>query len=657
MVHKAAAFAGEESSSEDEDEESVARKTRTTATWIHVKAWPSAQFSDALLEAQKTHCAEDGYGWTNKQRYFDTTGRKDEKTYMQCKCAGCPCVLRLIKQAGLVPQYVLQKKHSHEHDMDDMSTALLPQKIKRMLMKWLQIPGSFSKFTIFKDLSEQGIDTVKEFKMIDRGKQVMGFLTRERAKIRKTILATTWGHFTTMATDHVVGHQAMLRMGDHEVVVLPGYVVDQESDQIAITFSTKHLLRNLDRWDLTTLCQDGTFKIVCNGNVLYFITTKDARNQLHIVSASIIRSEKSASIETVLKNTLMAASVVCGTNVARTIEQSMNDNSGAIQKANAMCLKSVEYPGVCLWHLKLAVQANSHKFSSQDICNEFKADIRQIADATVDRLPDVLLEKLLIKYTDSETDAMQWFAREWGGDAHNFSYPMPLGLRANSRAEDCNGQFKRECTHRKVCANDKFMDELKTWLQQRSQNDAEFHTTVELTRKDWDEAQNKSKGNFEGWLDFIYKPEGEHFTIVLSTGNYMALSKDGTQKVTEEDVDSIFDEYACLANNGAEHQRFANYTFDELAKVAKSCRHLCPLTGAELARHGNVGYQCSCVHFWKYGKCYHSMALQMKMGKLTVPRQFVNEHVGEKRKPGRSKVIKPQKRHKKKSKKSKQKKD
>ena len=113
-----------------------------------------------------------------------------------------------------------------------------------------------------------------------------------------------------------------------------------------------------------------------------------------------------------------------------------------------------------------------------------------------------------------------------------------------------------------------------------------------------------------GWLELIYKPEGTRFFIVLSTGNYLALSKDGTQKVKQEDA--IFEEYACLADNGAEHQRFAKYTFDALAKVAKSCRHLCPLTGAELARHGNVGYQCSCAYFWQHGKCYHSTRWRFK---------------------------------------------
>ena len=112
-------------------------------------------------------------------------------------------------------------------------------------------------------------------------------------------------------------------------------------------------------------------------------------------------------------------------------------------------LENVEFAGVCLWHLLKAIQENCGKFSSQEICNQFKADIQQIADATVNRLPDVLLEKLLDKYTDTETVAMQWFLKEWGGDVHNFSFPMPCGLRANSLAEDANGQFKRECTNRK----------------------------------------------------------------------------------------------------------------------------------------------------------------------------------------------------------------
>mmetsp|Transcript_30056 Transcript_30056/g.92974 ORF Transcript_30056/g.92974 Transcript_30056/m.92974 type:complete len:113 (-) Transcript_30056:194-532(-) len=59
----------------------------------------------------------------------------------------------------------------------------------------------------------------------------------------------------------------------------------------------------------------------------------------------------------------------------------------------------------------------------------------------------------------------------------------------------------------------------------------------------------------------------------------------------------------------------------------------------------DVGYQCSCAYFWKKGKCCHSMGLAMKLGILKVPPQFVNDHVGDKRKPGRKR------RHKKKLKK------
>lgn len=219
----------------------------------------------------------------------------------------------------------------------------------------------------------------------------------------------------------------------------------------------------------------------------------------------------------------------------------MNDNSAAIQKANAMCLKSVEYPGVCLWHLLKAVQANSDKFSSQEICNDFVSDLRQIADATVDRLPDVLLEMLLRKYTNSETQAMNWFSREWGGDMHNFSLPMPLGLRVNSYAEDVNGQFKRECTDRTVCASDKFIAQLSAWL---------------------------------------YRLAGPH------QQENVGLSESGNREVTQKDVDGVFAEYACLCNNGADDPKFANYTFDELAELAESCRHLCPITGAERTCHG-----------------------------------------------------------------------
>jgi hypothetical protein len=222
------------------------------------------------LEAQKVACAEDGYDWTNGQSYSDKTGDDDAKSYFKCKCKECPCVLRLVTRRGA--------EAKHVHDMNNMASKKLPKKAKDLLEKWLTRPGQFNKYNIFRDLSSQGIDTVKEFRMIDRGAQVMGFLRRERDKLRETIKATTWGNFTQLASDLVVGHQAMSLKGDHDVFVLPGFVVNQKSDEIAIMFSTKHLLEteNLDQWDLVTLCQDGTFKIVCNDNVIYFITKQAA---------------------------------------------------------------------------------------------------------------------------------------------------------------------------------------------------------------------------------------------------------------------------------------------------------------------------------------------------------------------------------------------
>jgi len=268
VVRHSAAAADNESSSDEEESVAVVRKTRVSAKWIQVQEWRPAEFSHKLLEAQKAACAEDGYDWTNGQAYSNRTGDNDEVSYFKCKCSNCRCVLRMIKQCGAQPKYVLQRKFTHEHDMNNMATKKVPQKVKQLLEKWLTLPGQLNKHVIFRDLSSQGIDTVKEFRMIDRGAQVMGFLRRERDKLRETIKATTWGEFLQLASNFVVEDQAMSQKGDHDVFVLSGFVVNQKSDEIAITFSTKHLLRNLDRWDLVTLCQDGTFKIVCNGNII-----------------------------------------------------------------------------------------------------------------------------------------------------------------------------------------------------------------------------------------------------------------------------------------------------------------------------------------------------------------------------------------------------
>ena len=145
----------------------------------------------------------------------------------------------------------------------------------------------------------------------------------------------------------------------------------------------------------------------------------------------------------------------------------------------------------------------------------------------------------------------------------------------------------------------------------------------------------------------MYQPEKDGPAIVLSTPGYLNLSAKGTRIPDKGAMLKYMKPYHILATYGARHATFEKYTFDELSELAKSCRHLVPITDPEeLKRHGNVGYQCSCAEYWHFGKCKHSMALAIRKGGLTIPAIYNNTIVGKKRGAGRPSGAKAQKRHK-----------
>jgi|Transcript_32778 hypothetical protein len=126
-----------------------------------------------------------------------------------------------------------------------------------------------------------------------------------------------------------------------------------------------------------------------------------------------------------------------------------------------------------------------------------------------------------------------------------------------------------------------------------------------------------------GYFDQILLDKGANATYFLSVGAYRDLSNNGKKEILADKVTEILRPYRNLVISGADHEQYEETTFDELADMHGTARHLVSITNPDkLARHGHVGYECSCRNFWHHGKCKHSLEMQaplLKGGRTQAP--------------------------------------
>ena len=122
--------------------------------------------------------------------------------------------------------------------------------------------------------------------------------------------------------------------------------------------------------------------------------------------------------------------------------------------------------------------------------------------------------------------------------------------------------------------------------------------------------------------------------IILSTGMYLKLTKNGekhNEPAVQREASARLHDYVTLVSDTSS---FDEADFDEYTSINESAYRL------KNKRHAKVGWRCNCPHYFKHGKCKHSLAWAIKQGDQEIPEEYNMERVGDERRPGRPKKAK-----------------
>jgi len=485
-------------------------------------------------------------------------------------CAHCPAKARVVEfgDASGCGKVMLGLKHNH--DMDNLQKDQLPRKIELLLWYWVHHPTpTLNKNDIWQHLAANNIDTKIAFQYSkERAAQVRRWITAQ--KLKAEILATTYGEHEAFCLANVLKPLTIELLDDHQPFVCRQRTVDPEAAELSITVTTKHLLQNIRRGgaDLRTLHQDGTGRLMVNGSMLYVFSTKDVNNNYHYVAMTIVRRESHDVIKTALEGLADALAHIFDVDFTRELTRVVSDNNTNIVTANAEVFPNLIHHAICYWHLLQKILEQKKKFSSGEVCDKFILDVIKCANGTIYHFYKVALEKLLDKYKDEKV-AMTWFKKYWCGDRATWFYQAVLCSRANSGAEGMNNDYKNSCTKRQYIAPNEFFPLLLNWMQTTSIMDTKFATTIELTKKDWHDAQNLLCDDLEGYFDKIAVTKNLRSQVVLriyflSVGAYRGLSDNGKKEIPDEDVKKILEPYKDLVIHGVDDEAHKEATFDEL---------------------------------------------------------------------------------------------
>lgn len=263
----------------------------------------------------------------------------------------------------------------------------------------------------------------------------------------------------------------------HDVIVLPGFVVDRVKKEVALVLSTPHPLRNLSKLETQTLMFDGTYRITYQSYPILIFATKDLQNKMHFAAVGLVNTESKRCMKATLSSVLDAATAACGKNVRTVLTSSMTDNCDAGYQAVEEHMQ-VNEPGVCYYHLKQAI--NKRKFKVQKNRALFSLDVDKVASATIHGIHDEMLNRLEEKWKIAEPEVVEWLFTHWLDGDKRCWFTEPFSARSNSCIEGVNRSFKEDCTQCSVLPINRFIPYLTEYLITKSRMDCEFHNCVRL---------------------------------------------------------------------------------------------------------------------------------------------------------------------------------
>ena len=391
------------------------RKPRKSKDWRLAARFA---LSDPILlkriEGTLTTLRQDNYEFTNGRTYSPKTGLSSKVEEKKCRCKKCEFQVRILTVmygTGDGDGHVLVESagaHNHVVDIADMSAHLSPF-ITQHLEMFIGQTQHTTALQVWQHLREKGVDTVNLFKATkERKEKVLRYIRNEKTKRRPKVEAHTVGGLLTLCTE---GELDLELHNIHDPCILGGHFVDKNSKELAITWSTRHLLANAAKLDNATLMFDGTYRIIFQDFVLIIYGVKDDRNCMHVVAVTMVNSENNRCMDASLSSVLDAVTLVSGKNAKTLLTSSMIDNSTPSFNAIGKNMTLTGLPGVCYFHLQQAI--NKHAFKKQKHREPFKRDVSKVANATIPGIHDEMLDLLRDKWKELEPDVADWFFDYW----------------------------------------------------------------------------------------------------------------------------------------------------------------------------------------------------------------------------------------------------
>lgn len=620
--------------------------------WVLAKLFKYGM-DQAAEDAAKAEFSEDGSAFTGGQSYVQKTGTRDSIKEWKCtyhRKLGCPFRLRIRRpgdEAGVVR---IEKRMEHVHDFDaENSSAAVPLKV-RIILDTMATEDRPRARKIWDKLAAGGVDIVEEFPASDKNKQaVMSRLRRLKKSAVDKEMVGTFGSLSKFLQDNTVPTDEIDTLEAHSFFCFEGSVVASEPRAACICFSTPHLLQNFDRGDRDLLQWDGTHRM--NFQQMPFLVTgaSDVRQKFHPGAFCLCFGESIEQISKFGMLTMQAAGAVTGTDVAGAREHTIQDNSDAFFGAGRLVLPNLGGGAMnCYAHMMTGLRKTyKSRFEDKEGYEGFRDDLAFIAGSTIKGgLHELLIEKLLAKHKSrgpKTATALETWEKEYTGDPKGNwaqSCSAPAVPTTNNGLEGYNNSLKEDGTLRLRLHVDEFLDNIKKFveLESKTNQGQGFAVTVELKLDDWRKAQILSASPL--YFGSVVTHSG--FTFLPSSVFFKEITKGrgGGGRGVKKKIANGLKPYAQIALK-PEPRPFSENTkakqFDEIRTILSKAYHLAPITGRAKAKFGGVGYQCSCTHFWHYGKCKHALGYAIYKKEIAIPPIYNISNIGTERTRGRPK--------------------
>lgn len=467
--------------------------------------------------------------------------------------------------------------------------------------------------------------------------QLQNYIQRRRVVLMSEIKTETMADFLEWCEQN----QWKPSLQDNDVFVLPGAVLPEQTQwkekctdlHIVVCLSTKALLRNAVSQQDSSLppfvCFDGTYNLLANGCPTLCIGTIDWLHKYRTICVVYTTHEDQQSYEDAIDSISQGISK-CFEGRSLVADYTMQDGAPAIYNAVTAKLHPKAI-GSCWYHLKAQILKRKNEFASERNYIDFVADIDLLhsSQSPVEYHEGATL--LVQKWTPLEPGITAWFDKEYFGWRQTFYACLtPPGIPCtNDPLENNNRLIKQFGTQHKLLTTGAFLARMRYELKHESHSvemGGLFPTCFALDYNAWRTAQE--------WLELVTSdsiiPNRNKTTFFVPSSRFRSehgaiLSRSELKKFLEKRNQKV--------------QPIRGETFDQYISRRFSFYELKPLTTAG-SRSDFIRYSCTCVMYWKYAHCKHSLGVGISEKRFLIPAQYSLAAMGAKGKRGRKKRVK-----------------